>query len=228
MTRAARELVYGPFTVLIDSAESQPFSFQGFYCDADKKNLPLVVPTRWQSLGRYPDSRGDYSIDGLTDHVGVERKGLEDCISTVLGWNSDYEIERGLHGRRERFKKELENLAALRSSMVIVEANIEKIISAMPGCDGENYVELQCPVCGGPGSGEINQTRGVKTVAENRKIFFRSYVSWTERYKVNWVFCNTRRAAEIFTYRFLEKTWEHLTKDERRDATDKAESYERT
>lgn len=189
-----------PFTVLIDTAESTPWGFQGIVSDANKDNLPMVVPVEFRCLGRHPESRGDYSVKGLEHHVAIERKSQDDAISTILGWDTNYQIERGMDGRRNRFKQELQNLAAMPSSCVIVEAPLSRCMIQMPGCDGEEYVDE---------TGEINAARGVKTVHENRKIFFRSIVSWNERYRVNWLWCEGRRAAEIIAFRFLEKSWEH-------------------
>lgn len=190
-----------PFTVLIDSAESQPFTFQGLRADADRGDLPLYVPYEFANLGRHPRSLGDYSIAGLVGHVAVERKSLEDAWSTILGWTTDYQVERGINGRRERFKRELQNLAAIPAGIVVVEAPLERCILRMPGCDGLDYNEDSYE-----GS---NEQRGKHTVRENRKIFFRSVVSWQERYRVNWFFCGSRRAAEVFAFRYLEKAWEH-------------------
>ena len=56
---------------------------------------------RWQSLGRYPHSLGDYSIDGFEGRVHVERKSLQDVQATVLGWDSEYQRREDLPGRRE-------------------------------------------------------------------------------------------------------------------------------
>lgn len=208
--------VTNPFTILIDSAEGNPWTFQGLRADADKLDLPLIVPTAWQSLGRHPDSRGDYSIAGLTDYCAIERKSLEDAISTVLGWDSKYNIERGTSGRRERFKVELQNLAAMPCAIVVVEASLNRCLRTMPGCDGENYFDAD--------TGEINATRGVKTVRENKKIFFRSVVSWMQRpeFKVLWHFADSRREAEVFAFRWLEKAWQHLSKKEREAAKQRA------
>lgn len=203
------EPVRNPFMVLIDTAESQPWTFQGLKADADKDEAPLHVPYRFEALGRHPNSLGDYSIEGFYGRVAVERKSHDDAISTVLGWNSKYEVEHGLDGRRERFKRELENLAGIQSGIVIVESAMEQILLRMPGSDGDRY-DL--------GGGECNPVRGKKTVAENRKSFFRSVVSWQQRYKVNWAFCSSRRAAEVFAFRWLEKFWQHLDAKERRKA----------
>lgn len=205
--------ITNPFTILIDTAESQPWSFHGLYADADKGDAPLFVPTRWECLGRHPHSLGDYSIDGLQGQVAIERKSMEDAWSTVLGWDSNYHVERGIDGRRNRFKRELANLAAIRAGIVIVEAPLERCLVRMPGADGLDY-----NADAWEGS---NEQRGVHTVRENRKIFFRSVVSWQERFKVNWFFCADRRAAEIFAFRWLEKHWQHhlerLDRRERRE-----------
>jgi hypothetical protein len=171
-----------PFTVKIDSQETTPFTFLNLQADADKDYRPLVVPIEWGSLGRHPHSKGDYSIVGMEDLIGVERKSMSDCWSTVLGWETSYEKEKELCGRRERFKKELENLSKLDAAMVVVEASLEACIVNMPA-------------------------HGVKTVEENRKIFVRSVLSMMIDYHVPWLFCDSRRLAEAMTFRFLERFW---------------------
>ena len=183
-----------PFTVLIDSQESQPYTFQNIVADADQDNRPVIVPTRWLSLGRHPNSLGDYSLEGFTGRCHVERKSLEDCQGTVLGFASGYERDKDLVGRRERFKKELENLSAIEAGIVIVEATLPDCMKYMPSW-------------------------GKRTSQENAKAFFRAVVSWNQRYKVNWVFCDSRRMAEIATFRYLEffyKRHKHELKDEGR------------
>ncbi len=114
--------IINPFTVLIDSAEQQPFSFKGLETDADLGGRPLIVPIEWRCLGRHPDSLGDYSIEGFQGRIHVERKSLDDAHGTILGWG----------GRRERFEKELENLNSIYRSYVIVEASFGQLISSAP------------------------------------------------------------------------------------------------
>jgi hypothetical protein len=111
-----------PFTILIDSAEQQPFSFQGLRTDANQGNRPLIVPTTWKPLGRGDESLGDYSLDGYIGRIHVERKSMADCHSTILGWG----------GRRERFKVELENLSKIDAAMVIVECSLEQLLISAP------------------------------------------------------------------------------------------------
>jgi DNA excision repair protein ERCC-4 len=58
---------------------------------------------------------GDYSLDGLTDLVAVERKTLDDAVGSFFhDWL--------------RFKKELRRLAAFESACVAVEANVADVI----------------------------------------------------------------------------------------------------
>jgi hypothetical protein len=194
---APAEPIRNPFTVLIDTAEGQPWTFHGLTCDADKENLPLYVPTRFQSLGRHPCSLGDYSIAGLTDEVAIERKSMEDIWGTVLGWQSDYQAGRNISGRRARFECELANLAKINAACVVVEASWEDCIGLMPEW-------------------------GVKPAATNRKIFLRSIISFQQRFKLAWNFMPGRRAAEIFAFRFLERYWKKLSKAERQAALERA------
>jgi len=58
---------------------------------------------------------GDYSIEGLESQVAVERKSLDDFVSTVI------------HGR-ERFRNELRKLADYRAACVVVEAGVLDVL----------------------------------------------------------------------------------------------------
>lgn len=171
-----------PFTILIDTQESQPYTFDGLKADADKHYRPLIVETRFCSLGRHPNGLGDYSIEGFLGRCHVERKSMEDCQGTVLGFASGYERDKDLPGRRERFKQELANLAAIEAGIVIVEATFPDCMKYMPSW-------------------------GKKSSQQNAKEFFRAVVSWQQRYRTNWVFCDNRRMAEVATFRFLEFFW---------------------
>lgn len=169
-----------PFTILIDSAEGEPFEFRDLYADAAQQFRPLAVTTKWACLGRHPDSLGDYSVDGLVGRVGVERKSLMDCIGTVLGWENHRQRDRSLPGRRQRFERELANLSSLQAGVIVVEASIGECLKQMP-------------------------TRGKKSADDNRKIFHRSVLAYRMDYRVQWEFSDDRRLAEIFTFRWLER-----------------------
>jgi hypothetical protein len=174
-----------PFTVLVDTAESQPFTFDGLKADADKDYRPLVVRTKFQCLGRYPHSRGDYSLEGLEEFVGIERKSLEDIQGTVLGWPSKLDQEKGLDGRQERFKKELENLTKLTIGAVVIEAHRIDCCAAMP-------------------------EHGKKSIAENRKLFNRITLGMQLDFRVPWYWCDGRFDAECTTYRLLARAYRKL------------------
>lgn len=177
-----------PFAIYIDSAESAPFTFKGLQADAKDEYRPLVVPTQYRCLGRHPDSLGDYSAEGLLEFAHVERKSLEDVQGTVLGWETPAERERNKLGRRDRFEKELENLAKIPQGVVVVEAPLHTCIELMPSW-------------------------GKKSRALNAKSFARSITSFQQRFKVPWVFCGSRRHAEIETFRWLRRAWIKYVKE---------------
>lgn len=175
--QANLEPYINPFKVLIDSAEQQPFSFHGLTADADHQYRPLVVNYEFITLGRHPHGLGDYSIEGYVGRCHVERKSMEDCHSTVMGWEETNGVSR-----RDRFKSELENLSKIDAAMVVVEASLEMCLSKIPEW-------------------------GIKPAHENRKIFNRTVIGMLQDYKVPWLFCDTRRLAEVETFLFLQRFW---------------------
>ena len=168
------EPVVTPFVVLIDSAEQNPFEFKNLRCGIQGKDnhKPLVVRTKWQSLGRHPNQLGDYSIEGYVGRVHVERKSVDDCQQTILGFN----------GSRDRFKKELENLARIEAPLVVVEGTLTEVIT------------------------ETNGRRKTKPSVQSRTLL-RSIIAFQQDYAVPWLFCDSRRMAEIVTFRHLERYW---------------------
>ena len=175
--------------VVIDTAEQQPFGFTGIRADAAQDGRTIEVETVRRCLGRYPESLGDYSIEPIGGEwfptckpwVYVERKSLEDCQSTLLGFSD---------GHRARFESELSNLAAViragGAAIVVVECDLADLLSTPPG--------------GGGG------TRSQQAIA---KSLHRSVCSLWREYGVPWAFCGSRRLAEITTFRFLESFWKH-------------------
>lgn len=192
MAHSATEPLETDYVVLVDTGELQPWTFDGMRANANKQHRPLVVRTLRANLGRHPDSKGDYSLEGFDQHVGVERKSLEDCISTVLGWDSPYERREKLSGHRERFEKELDNLSKLEAACVIVEASLGDCLAEMP-----SY---------GKKSRELNQIS-----------FHRSIIAYGMDYRgVQWHFCPDRRLAEITCLRFLERFYRKWKEANRR------------
>ncbi len=86
-------------TVVVDTREQEPYAFD-----------PQCVAVIRQAL-----PAGDYSIEGREDSVAVERKTLEDFVSTVIR-------------SRKRFKKELQRLAGYEAACIVVEANLSDIL----------------------------------------------------------------------------------------------------
>jgi ERCC4-type nuclease len=58
---------------------------------------------------------GDYSLVGLENTIAVERKSLDDFVSTVIH-------------HRERFRNELRKLAGYRAACVVVEAGLLDVL----------------------------------------------------------------------------------------------------
>ena len=111
--------ITAPFTVLIDSQEQQPFTFQGLWCDSPHAGRPLIVLTKWKPLG---ESMGDYAIQGFEGECHVERKSMDDAHGTFLGWGE----------RRERFERELATLAGLPAAAIVVECTLGQLIQNVP------------------------------------------------------------------------------------------------
>ena len=112
--KSAKEYHELPFTIIVDSREQHPYSFQGLRSDADKKGLPLVVPVEVMGL-----KTGDYSIQGMTDRIAIERKSLEDLYSTISQ-------------RRDQFEAEMERLASMECAAVVIEGSLSDICYSPP------------------------------------------------------------------------------------------------
>jgi len=89
----------GPATIVIDTREQEPYSFDSRLAGAVRRALPA----------------GDYSVEGLEERVAVERKSLDDFVSTVI------------HAR-QRFREELRKLAGYRAACVVVEASVADVL----------------------------------------------------------------------------------------------------
>lgn len=168
-----------PFTILIDTAEQSPFTFQSLRSDATEGNRPLIVPTQFKALGRFPDSLGDYSIDSHVGGLGrchVERKSMQDAHSTILGF-----AKRGEDiSRRDRFERELECLSEMEAGLVVVECSFTQLIANAP-----QY--------------------GVKSAASNAKTLYRSVLAYQQDYSVPWIFADDRRMAEKSVFYWLRR-----------------------
>ncbi len=178
-----------PFTILIDTAEQHPFTFQSFFGDADQQHRPLIISTESTALGRFPDSLGDYSLDCGLNRCHVERKSIQDAQSTILGWAKKGEDG----GRRERFERELENLSNMEAGLVVVECSFADLIRLAP------------------------QT-AYRSPQQNARTLFRSVLSYQQKYSVAWMFCDGRRLAEQYTFHWLRRWYENDAKVRKAEA----------
>ncbi|MCL4488874.1 MAG: hypothetical protein M1570_12190 [Chloroflexi bacterium] len=88
-----------PATIVIDTREQEPYSFDPRLAAAVRRALPA----------------GDYSVEGLEERIAVERKTLDDFVSTVIR-------------ARPRFREELRRLAGYRAACVVVEAGVADVL----------------------------------------------------------------------------------------------------
>ncbi len=86
--------------------------------------MRLVIDTREQLPYAFSDRvdtvraalpAGDYSVEGLERLVAVERKSLDDFVSSVIH-------------ERARFRRELEKLQSYRAACIVVEADFADIL----------------------------------------------------------------------------------------------------
>lgn len=107
-----------PFTVVIDTREQAPYSFQGLEANADHGRAPLVVHCERATL-----PTGDYSIRGMERYIVVERKSLSDAYGTFIG-------------DRERWERELDRMMKIPSCHVVIEAGWDEIAAGPVKVDG--------------------------------------------------------------------------------------------
>lgn len=171
------EIIETPFTIVIDTNESMPYSFTGIDVDGDQHGrhyVPRIVRKPLWSMGRETVSvkgremihgLADYSIDGMELLVQVERKSVSDLYST-------------LGQRRDEFEAEMARLSRCRYAAVVVEGDWQKIL-----------VE-----------------HGSRSNL-NPKSVSRTILSWSVRYGIHWWTCTNRRHAELVTFQLLMRFW---------------------
>lgn len=86
--------------VLIDTREQRPWEFDGDLFTTSRVTL----------------TTGDYSLDGHSERIAIERKSLGDFVGTVIqDWT--------------RFRKELYRLAAFDVAAIVVEADLADVFN---------------------------------------------------------------------------------------------------
>lgn len=109
-----------PGTIIIDTREQRPYSFDAVRADKSEGGGLLTVPTRRGTL-----ASGDYSIEGHTARVAIERKSKTDLYGT---------LGKG----RERFTRELKRLNEMDAALVIVEEQLSDVLSRPPAYSRQN------------------------------------------------------------------------------------------
>ena len=87
------------FTIIIDSREQAPFTFERWPVTTERAGLPT----------------GDYSLSGFDDRAAIERKSLDDLIGCFMGKD------------RQRFERELSRGRAYDLFAVVIEADLQDV-----------------------------------------------------------------------------------------------------
>jgi len=107
-----------PFTIIVDSNETNPYHFSGIKEDADRGQATIIPQIQQQAM--WVDGLADYSIQGHETEIQIERKSKEDLYAT-------------LGGRREKFEVEIKRLNDVcRIAYVVIEAEWSDIILRPP------------------------------------------------------------------------------------------------
>ena len=128
----------------------------------------IVVDTREQAPYSFPSmvvatlKSGDYSVQGFESEVCVERKSHADAYGTI-------------GNGRERFRRELERMAAMEYAAIVIESSLKDFLSPPP------YSAL------------------------NPKSAIGSLLSWSVKYGVHVFFAGDRAHGQAVTAKLLEK-----------------------
>jgi ERCC4-type nuclease len=164
--RPNRQIVLCPFAVVRDLRErGAPYLFQNMPPLARDRGKRLVVNCFEKHL-----VTGDYSIEGLESEVCVERKQLADLYGT---------LGKG----RSRFQKEVERMADMQFSAVVIEADLREVWRPR-----DFHQTWQSRL----------QPRSVEGTMN----------AWAIRYpKTHWILAGSRRNGEIKTFGILSAFW---------------------
>jgi len=86
--------------LICDTREIEPYSFDPERVKAVRRALPA----------------GDYSLQGFETEVAVERKTLDDLVTTVIR-------------SRDRFRRELKRLRDYEAACIVVEAELAEVVA---------------------------------------------------------------------------------------------------
>lgn len=171
------------------------------------KNTPLpcpftvIIDTREQAPFTFTELLADASqqnADGTRlIAVPMAWRALRAGDYSIDGWENRIAIERKspadlfgtLGARRKQFEREHERLAEIIAeggwAAVVIESNWTEMLRRPP-----EHSRLK------------------------PKTAFRTSIAWSRRYGVPWVTCDSRRLAEVWTFRALESFWKDTQRKE--------------
>ena len=147
----------------------------------------IVVDDRERAPFRFDDITADASRGGLPLIIRREPKRLETGDYSILGLEHAIAVERKslddlfgtLGGGRDRFIRELDRMSKMQSAHVVIEADWRRIFERPP----------------------FSSKLKPKTIS-------RSIIAWTQQFdNVHWWPMPNRRAAEVVTFRILDRFW---------------------
>lgn len=186
-----------PFTIIVDTRESAPYTFTNLHELGRNSYRPSAPSVVRQGL-----PTGDYSIQGLTDHIVIERKSLKDLFGSLSKWQAPGEPTSA----RDRFRAEHDRMQRDyirfgRLAYVVIEASIGDVRALAAS---NNPTELQ-----GAHPNNVLETA----------------IKWPDRFGVPWVWAGSRDDAEWFVYRKLASVY--ATYEEEQRAAKRAEVQQR-
>ena len=142
----------------------------------------IITDTREQTAFTFPHNQvelgtlktGDYSLKGMTEEVGIERKSVSDAISSVFAG-------------RDRFKKEWERGKEFKYFAIVIEGNKKSILKEVRKNNARNK---------GSYTKKINLPGQVESIVN-------THLHWSVKYNVPVVFCKDRVEAEKVTLTLL-------------------------
>jgi len=106
---------------LIDNREGHPYQFSEIWKAKEKK---WSIPWKFEKL-----KTGDYTIDGKSDLITLERKSISDLFGTLSSGE-----------RRDRFREEHERMLHFHFAAVVIEASFDDIIKYESGLNPRSVI----------------------------------------------------------------------------------------
>jgi len=154
----------------------------------------ILVDAQEKHPYRFGGMVADANLKGRSLVIETEWRSLKTGDYSIDGWEKHVTIERKsledlyttLGQHRDRFEREHQRMAGLGAgnSCVIIEANWERVLKHPP------RRSRLCP-----------------------KVVFRTFLSWSQKFAVPWYCFDSRRLAEVATFRFLECWWNRIQEE---------------